>query len=200
MSHTCPNRPRSRPEPHGVPRYAHMNTEISGASARQPVACVSRPHTSPRPSRSTIRTYTRATRVGGLDSDLDGAQTRRTARKRACDARKQHTLSNGHGHGGFTAPIRSPMTISATPAVAPMRLVSAGTTASTWRVALGVREVSSRGRGVPERTLPRAGSAQPATAEAMSSAPASRIALPTCPRLPLQCTRALFTVAVTEAA
>ena len=110
MSHTCPNRPRSRPEPHGVPRYAHMNTEISGASARQPVACVSRPHTSPRPSRSTIRTYTRATRVGGLDSDLDGAQTRRTARKRACDARKQHTLSNGHGHGGFTAPIPHTLT------------------------------------------------------------------------------------------
>ena len=73
-----------------------MNTEISGASARQPVARASRPHTSPRPPRSTIRTYTRATRVGGLDSDLDGAQTRRTARKRACDARKQHTLSNGH--------------------------------------------------------------------------------------------------------
>ena len=29
-------------------------------------------------------------------------QTRRAARKQACDARKQHTLSNGIGNGGFT--------------------------------------------------------------------------------------------------
>ena len=64
----------------------------------------------------------------------------------------------------------------------------------------GCEKGQQPGRWLPERTLTRAGSAQPATAEAMSSAPASRIALPTCPRLPLQCTRALFTVAVDEAA
>ena len=147
ISQTCPNRPRSRPEPHGVPRYAHVNAEISRASPRQPVAHASRPRTSPRPPRPTSRTSPRAAWTGALDSAEDGAQTRRTARKRACDARKQHTLSNGHGHGGLTAPINSPMTVSVTPAVAPMRLVSAGTTASTWRAVMGVRESAAAAGG-----------------------------------------------------
>ena len=177
-----------------------MNTEISGASARQPLARASRPHTSPLSPRSTSRTYPHAARTGRLDSAMGGALTRRIARKRACDSRKQHTLSNGHAHGGFTAPKRSPITVSVTPAVAPMRLVSAGTTASTWRVVMGVRWVSSCGRWVPECVCSRAGSARTATGEATSSTPCRRISLPMCSRLPLECDEPLFTVAVTEVA
>ena len=61
------------------------------ASTRQPVARASRPRTSPRPPRPTSRTYPRAARIGGLDSALDGANTRRMARDRACDAPQQLT-------------------------------------------------------------------------------------------------------------
>ena len=63
----------------------------------------------------------------------------------------------------------------------------------------GCERVSSRGRWLPVRTFPCAGSALPATAEAVSSAPASRSAVPMRPRLLLECTRPLFTAAVTEA-
>ena len=177
-----------------------MNAEISHASTRQPLVHASRPRISRRLPRSTSRTYPSATRLGRLDSAMDVALTRKTARKRSCDARKQLTLSNGHGHGGFTAPIRSPMTVSATPAVALMRLVSAGTTASTWQVVMGVRESAPPPIWPPARTFPWADSALPATAEAVSSAPAFRSTLPMRPRLLLQCTRPLFTVAVTKAA
>ena len=137
---------------------------------------------------------------GGSRCAMNGALTRRTARKRACDARKQHALSNRHAHGGLTAPIRSPMPVSVTPAVAPMRLVSAGSTAGTWRVAMGVREVSSRGRWVPECACCRAGSARTAAREATNSAPCRRIAWPMCSRLSLECEEPLFTVTVKEAA
>ena len=137
---------------------------------------------------------------GGSRCAMDGALTRRTARKRACDTRKQHTLSNRHEHGGLTAPIRSPIPISVTPAVASMRMVSAGTTVSTWRVVMGVRWVSSCGRWIPECECSRAGSARTATGEATSSTPCRRISLPMCSRLPLECEEPLFTVAETEAA
>ena len=153
------------------------------ASTRQPVARASRPRTSPRPPRPTSRTYPRAARTGGLDTALDGAQSRRTARNRACDAPQQPLSATGIGSGGFVAPIRSPMTVSVTPAVAPMRLVSAGTTANTCAGRDGCERVSTCGRWLPARTFTWAGSGLPDAAEAMSSAPASRSALPMRPRL-----------------
>ena len=108
--------------------------------------------------------------------------------------------ATGIGSGGFAAPIRSPRTVSVTPAVALMRFVSASTTASTLQVAMGVKEASSRGRWVPESTCHRAGSARTRAHAATEGAPCRGIASPICSRPSLECEEPIFTVTVNEAA
>ena len=93
-------RGRARPRWNGLIAYKRMSTSYDAL----------RPRTSPRPPRPTSRTYPRAARIKGLDSTLDGAKTRTTARNRACDAPQQLTSETGIGSGGFVAPIRSHMT------------------------------------------------------------------------------------------